>query len=107
MNFNSLSNAVRATLVYFFIGIYVLLIAPFGLIWTACVKDARLLFCLTRSCIRIAGVIAGVRVSVEGREKIDPAQTCVFLSNHQGNFDGPVLLYALGRDLRSLVKKEM
>ena len=27
----------------------------------------------------------------EGREKILPGITYVFLSNHQGNFDGPVL----------------
>ena len=98
---------LRATLVYIFIGIYVLLLAPFSLLWTACVKDARLLFRLVRFCIRGAGWLAGVRVHVQGREKIDPARTCVFLSNHQGNFDGPVLLHALGRDLRALIKKEM
>ena len=98
---------LRATLVYIFIGTYVLLCASFCLIWTACVKNAQLLFCLARFCIRAAGWIAGVRVSIEGREKIDPAQTCVFLSNHQGNFDGPVLLHALDRDLRALIKKEM
>ena len=98
---------LRATLVYIFIGICVLFIAPFGLIWASCAKDAHLLFCLTRFCIRGAGWIAGVRVHVEGREKIDSAGTCVFLSNHQGNFDGPVLLHVIGRDLRALVKKEM
>jgi 1-acyl-sn-glycerol-3-phosphate acyltransferase len=98
---------MRATLAYIFIGIYVLIIAPFGLIWTACVNDAHILFCLARFCIRIAGWITGVRVSAEGLEKIDPARTCVFLSNHQGNFDGPVLLHVIGRDLRALIKKEM
>jgi len=97
----------RATLVYVFIGIYTLFAAPFGLLWTACVKDAHLLFCLTRFCIRAAGWISGVRVHVEGRDKIDLAAPCVFLSNHQGNFDGPVLLHAIGRDLRAMVKKEM
>jgi len=98
---------LRATFVYFFIGTCVLLLAPFGLLRAACAKDAHLLFCLTRFCIRGAGWLAGVRVHVQGLEKIDPARTCVFLSNHQGNFDGPVLLHALGRDLRALVKKEM
>jgi len=97
----------RATLVYLFIGIYTLFTAPFGLLWTACVKDAHLLFCITRFCIRAAGWIAGVRVHIDGLDKIDPAGTYVFLSNHRGNFDGPVLLHALGRDLRALVKKEM
>ena len=98
---------LRATLVYLFIGICALVLAPFGLIWTACVKDAHLLFCLVRFCFLGAGWIAGVRVHVEGREKIDPSRTYVFLSNHQGNFDGPVLMHVIGRDLRALVKKEM
>lgn len=98
---------IRATLVYFFIGTYVLICAPIGLLWNLYVKDARLLFCLSRFCIRAAGVLAGVRISVDGRDKIPNIQTCVFLSNHQGNFDGPVLLCVLGRDLRAVVKKEM
>ena len=98
---------IRATLVYLIIGIYALFAAPFGLLWTAYTKDAHLLFCITRFGIRAAGWIAGVRVSVEGREKIAAARTYVFLSNHQGNFDGPVLLHALDRDLRALVKMEM
>ena len=93
---------IRATLVYIFIGTQVLFLAPFGLLWTVLTKNAHLLFCLVRFCIRCAGLIAGVRVHVEGREKIDPARTCVFLSNHQGNFDGPVLLHVIDRDLRAL-----
>ena len=83
------------------------LLAPFCLVWAVCVKNAQALFHLSRFCIRAAGWMAGVRVSVEGHEKIDPARTCVFLSNHRGNFDGPVLLHVLGRDLRALIKKEM
>ena len=34
-------------------------------------------------------------------------QNYVFLSNHQGNFDGPVLLHAIPRDLRALIKTEL
>ena len=98
---------MRATLVYLYIGISVLVLAPFGLLWTVCVKDAHLLFCLSRICIRSAGWLAGVCVTVEGREKIDFARTFVFLSNHRGNFDGPVLLHVIGRDLRALIKNEM
>ena len=98
---------IKATLVYLFIGTFVLLLAPVAILRTAYAKDAHLLFRLTRLCIRCALWIAGVRVQVEGREKIDHARTYVFLSNHRGNFDGPVLLYALGRDLRALVKKEL
>jgi 1-acyl-sn-glycerol-3-phosphate acyltransferase len=51
--------------------------------------------------------MCGIRVDIQGREKISPGQTYVFLSNHQGNFDGPVLLHAIPRDWKALIKKEM
>ncbi len=35
--------------------------------------------------------VAGVTVSVEGKE-VDETQTVVYVSNHQGNFDIPILL---------------
>ena len=98
---------IRAALIYLFIGIYVLIWAPAGLIWTVLTGDAALIFRLSRFCIRMTGWLFGIRVVVEGKEKINPGQTYVFLSNHQGNFDGPVLLHVTGRDLRALIKREM
>ena len=98
---------IRSTVVYLFIGIYVFLLTPVGRIWKFLTGSAHLLFILTRFCILIAGWLAGVRVDVEGREHLATVKTCVFLSNHQGNFDGPVLLHVTGWDLRALIKKEM
>jgi 1-acyl-sn-glycerol-3-phosphate acyltransferase len=100
-------GAFRATLVYAFMGIYILLLAPFGLAWSWMSGDCRILYCLARFCIRAAGLICGVRVIQEGRGKIAPGVNYVFLSNHQGNFDGPILCHAIPRDLKALVKKEM
>jgi len=98
---------IRATLVYIFIAVYVALLTPIGLIGKACCGNAKLLFKLARFCIRAAGWLAGARVSVEGLELVDPEKTYIFLSNHQGNCDGPVLIHVTGRDLRALIKKEM
>ena len=98
---------LRTTLVYIFIGIYALILTPFSIIWTACIKDPHVILCLARFCIRVVGVMSGVRVDVAGREKIDAKRTCIFLSNHQGNFDGPVLMHVLNRDMLALVKKEL
>jgi 1-acyl-sn-glycerol-3-phosphate acyltransferase len=98
---------IRATLVYIFVGLFVLLIGPFVLLWTLIVREPHLLYVLGRFCIRTSGFIAGVRVIVEGREKIQPGQNYVFLSNHQGNFDGPLLCHTVPRDLRALIKSEM
>jgi 1-acyl-sn-glycerol-3-phosphate acyltransferase len=51
--------------------------------------------------------MCGVRVEVQGIEKIAPGKTYLFLSNHQSNFDGPVLVHAIPRDWKALIKKEM
>jgi 1-acyl-sn-glycerol-3-phosphate acyltransferase len=98
---------IRATLVYIFIGLYILLLAPFGMLWTLVTGDDALLYRLARACIRAAGWICRVKVVVLGQEKIAPGMTYVFLSNHQGNFDGPVLLHVIPRNWKALIKKEM
>jgi 1-acyl-sn-glycerol-3-phosphate acyltransferase len=96
-----------ATLVYAFMSIYILLMAPFGLLWSWMSGDSRVLYCLGRFCIRAAGLLCRVKVVREGQEKIAPGENYVFLSNHQGNFDGPVLCHAIPRDWKALIKKEM
>jgi 1-acyl-sn-glycerol-3-phosphate acyltransferase len=98
---------IRATLIYLFVGLYVLLLAPLGMLWALVSGNSALLYRLARFCIRSAGWMCGVRVIVQGQEKIAQGTTYVFLSNHQGNFDGPVLIHAIPRDLRALIKKEM
>ena len=98
---------LRSTLVYVFVGLYILLLAPFVLLWSAASSDNRLLYALSRFCIRTAGWMCGICVQIHGGDKIAPAITYVFLSNHQGNLDGPVLLHAIPRDWKALIKKEM
>lgn len=100
-------NMIRATLVYVFIALYILVMAPIGMTWSFLTKDSRLIYTLARFCIRVAGWMCGVTVRIHGKEKILPGQTYVFLSNHQGNFDAPVLAHAVPRDWRALIKKEV
>jgi 1-acyl-sn-glycerol-3-phosphate acyltransferase len=98
---------IRATLVYLFIGLFVLLCAPPAMLWTLIANDSRLIYILARFCIRVSGILCGIRVASEGREKIIPGRTYFFLSNHQGNFDGPVLCHAIPRNWKALIKSEM
>jgi 1-acyl-sn-glycerol-3-phosphate acyltransferase len=98
---------IRATAVYVFMGLYIALLGPFALLWVLITGNPHLLFVLGRFCIRAAGWIGGVRVLCEGREKILPGKTYVFLSNHLANFDGPVLCHVIPRDCRALIKQEM
>jgi 1-acyl-sn-glycerol-3-phosphate acyltransferase len=93
--------------VYVFMALFILLLAPPAVLWTRITKDSRVLYHLARFGIRTAGWICRIKVVVYGREKIMPGQNYVFLSNHQGNFDGPVLCHVIPRDWKALVKKEM
>jgi len=56
-----------------------------------------------RSILRVSGV----RVLVRGMGQIDPARAFIFMSNHQSNFDIPVLLGHLPVPFRWLAKAEL
>jgi 1-acyl-sn-glycerol-3-phosphate acyltransferase len=98
---------ILAILIYLFVGGYILVMAPIGLTWGRISGDGHLLYLFAHFCIRVAGWMCRIKVRVKGREKLVPGQNYLFVSNHQGNFDGPVLLYGLRRDVRIVAKKEM
>jgi 1-acyl-sn-glycerol-3-phosphate acyltransferase len=77
------------------------------MLWAFVSGDESLIYSLGRFCIRISGWICGIRVATQGREKIATGVAYVFLSNHQGNFDGPVLVQSVRRNLKALIKMEM
>jgi 1-acyl-sn-glycerol-3-phosphate acyltransferase len=81
--------------------------ALLGIPWTYLTKDITFLY---RSCMWAAftGVrIAGVKVQVRGLEKIDPARTYIFMSNHISNLDPPITLPLIPRRTSVMVKKEL
>jgi 1-acyl-sn-glycerol-3-phosphate acyltransferase len=49
----------------------------------------------------------GVRVSVEGLERITPGKTYVFVSNHQSIYDTPVVFASLPYQLRIIAKASL
>lgn len=51
--------------------------------------------------------VSRIKVTVNGLENIDPTQSYVYMSNHQSNFDIPVLLAYLPVQFRWLAKAEL
>lgn len=75
--------------------------------WTYLTKDIRFLY---NTCMWGAwtGVrIAGVRVQTVGLDRIDPARTYIFMSNHISNLDPPIMLPLIPRRTSVMVKKEL
>ncbi|MGH9523445.1 MAG: lysophospholipid acyltransferase family protein [Terriglobales bacterium] len=65
------------------------------------------LYAVAMWIVRTGMRISGVRVTVRGRERLDPRQTYIFMSNHVSNLDPPLLVPALPKRTSVLVKKEL
>src|SRR5512146_444627 len=75
--------------------------------WTLITRNVMPIY---RTAIWIASTglrIAGVRVNVIGRDKLDPERPYVFMSNHASNLDPPVLIPLIPKRTSVLVKKEL
>src|SRR5260370_40620775 len=78
-----------------------------GIPWTYLTKNVSFLY---RTCMWGAwtGVrIAGGRVRTLGLEKIDPARTYIFMSNHISNLDPPVTIPLIPRQTSVMVRKDL
>jgi 1-acyl-sn-glycerol-3-phosphate acyltransferase len=60
-----------------------------------------------RTWSRLILITTGVRVSVEGLERLTPGRTYVFVSNHQSIYDIPVLFWSLPYQLRIIAKESL
>jgi len=81
--------------------------ALIGFPWTYLTRDVTFFY---RSCMWGAwtGVrVAGVKVQTVGLDKIDPARTYIFMSNHVSNLDPPIQIPLIPRRTSVMVKKEL
>ena len=51
--------------------------------------------------------LAGVRIEVEGEAHVWAHRPCVFMFNHQSNFDGIIMMRLLRRDVTAIAKYEL
>jgi 1-acyl-sn-glycerol-3-phosphate acyltransferase len=68
-------------------------------------SDGRIQHQISRVWSRMLLKVSGVKMQVEGLEKIDPEATYVFVANHRSFMDIPVLLAYLPLQFRFLAKK--
>lgn len=60
-----------------------------------------------RAWSRLILMTTGVRVSVEGLDRVTPGTTYIFVSNHQSIYDAPVLFASLPFQLRIIAKESL
>jgi 1-acyl-sn-glycerol-3-phosphate acyltransferase len=84
-------------LVYPFLVVYVTLATLIGVPITWIIRDIRLLYWLSRTGVRIALWLSGVRIEQIHPERATQYPTCVFVSNHVSNLDPAALFRTLPR----------
>lgn len=96
---------IRAFFVISLTFVYLLLLGPPLFLFAYLTGNANLVYRVGAWGCRFAVWLAGVRLEVQGREKIPTDRAVVFMPNHQSNCDPPAVISILPR-VRVLVKKE-
>ncbi|HMF90176.1 MAG TPA: lysophospholipid acyltransferase family protein [Candidatus Angelobacter sp.] len=73
--------------------------------WTLITGDVRFLYWVGMGLAYTGARIAGAQVKIVGLDKIDPAGTYIFMSNHVSNLDPPILCPRLPGRTSVLAKK--
>jgi 1-acyl-sn-glycerol-3-phosphate acyltransferase len=84
-------GAVRTTLALLFWLITVPIAALIAFPWTFITGNIKFLYWLGMGLAFNGVRVAGARVKTVGLDKIDPAGTYIFMSNHVSNLDPPIL----------------
>ena len=98
---------IRTIIMLAFWGILLPIAALFLFPWTILVGNVNALYRVAMWGA-ITGVrLAGVRVHTLGLDRLDPARTYIFMSNHVSNIDPPLLLPLIPRRTSVMAKKEL
>ncbi|HTR66154.1 MAG TPA: lysophospholipid acyltransferase family protein [Terriglobales bacterium] len=81
--------------------------ALIGFPWTLLTRNVNFLYRISMWGA-FAGVrLAGIRVKTVGLERIDPARTYIFMSNHASNIDPPLMLPLIPRRTSVMARHEL
>jgi 1-acyl-sn-glycerol-3-phosphate acyltransferase len=103
----SIVYAVRSTIAYVMIVLYILVAAPVGLFIGAVLRWKRGMYAVGHVGVGLSLSMCGIRYRVAGLENVPDDTAVVFCSNHESNVDPPVLFLALHPQLHILYKAEL
>jgi 1-acyl-sn-glycerol-3-phosphate acyltransferase len=99
--------ALRTLATYFSVSLYVLLVAPPGMLLAILFGWKDLLYVLGHWGVRLGLALSGIRFRVAGAEYIPRDRAAVYCSNHESNVDPPIVFEALHPRLHILYKAEL
>jgi 1-acyl-sn-glycerol-3-phosphate acyltransferase len=98
---------IRTIAMLTFWGLAAPVAALIGFPWTFISGDIRLLYRMFMIGAWNGVRLTGVRVETVGLDRLDPALSYIFMSNHVSNVDPPVLIPLIPRRTSVMVKKEL
>jgi 1-acyl-sn-glycerol-3-phosphate acyltransferase len=99
--------SVKFVWLAFWLGLATIVVFVPIMLSTPFATQGRFAFHLARLWAWTILTVAGVRLSIKGKDKIDRCRTYFIISNHQSHFDGPSLAATLGIQFRWIAKKEL
>jgi 1-acyl-sn-glycerol-3-phosphate acyltransferase len=97
---------IRAALVTAVAFLLILILLPLLLVYSVLARETDTMYRTAIRCVRLVVWLAGVRMDIQGLERIPRDRAVVFMPNHQGNADPPAL-FAVLPPMLALAKKEL
>jgi 1-acyl-sn-glycerol-3-phosphate acyltransferase len=98
---------VRSLLTYVVVSLYVLIVAPPGMLAAWLFGWKRHLYVLGHLGVRVGCALAGIKYRVGGPQPVPLDRAAVYCANHQSNIDPPVLFHVLHPQMHILYKAEI
>jgi 1-acyl-sn-glycerol-3-phosphate acyltransferase len=96
----------RTVFIGVFLSLYILIVAPFLLVYTVISRNPDPLYWAGINGVMFFVRAVGVRVRVMGKERI-PAGVCLFVANHTSSADAPAVVGAIPRRIAILLKESL
>ena len=97
---------LRLIFIAVFLSLYILILGPPLLLYTLVTRHIDPLYWAGLKGVMFFVRTAGVKVRVEGRERI-PAGVCLFVANHTSSADAPAVVGAIPRRIAVLLKESL
>lgn len=89
------------------IAVYALIIAILTILVSPFDSKGKITHYISKIFSKVILLVSGIKLKVNGLEKIDRDKSYVFVSNHASYFDIPILMQAIPNNVRFIYKKSL